>query len=67
MAAEGDTCTVAAMTTPKAKASKRILVVDDDRDGAEAVAVLLRLEGHTVETASRLWESPHAFIPRSYC
>jgi CheY-like chemotaxis protein len=33
------------------KEPKRILVVDDDRDGAEAVAVLLRLEGHTVETA----------------
>jgi CheY-like chemotaxis protein len=33
------------------KTPKRILVVDDDRDGAEATAVLLRLEGHTVETA----------------
>jgi CheY-like chemotaxis protein len=35
----------------QAKTPKRILVVDDDRDGAEATAVLLRLEGHTVETA----------------
>jgi CheY-like chemotaxis protein len=35
----------------QAKTPKRILVVDDDRDGAEAVAVLLRLDGHTVETA----------------
>jgi CheY-like chemotaxis protein len=35
----------------QAKTPRRILVVDDDRDGAEATAVLLRLEGHTVETA----------------
>ncbi len=33
------------------QAPKRILVVDDDRDGAEAIAVLLRMEGHNVETA----------------
>jgi two-component system, chemotaxis family, CheB/CheR fusion protein len=39
------------MTPEVAKTPKRILVVDDDRDGAEAAAVLLRLEGHTVETA----------------
>ncbi len=37
--------------SPQAKTPRRILVVDDDRDGAEATAVLLRLEGHTVETA----------------
>jgi DNA-binding response OmpR family regulator len=28
-----------------------ILVVDDDRDAAESLAILLRLNGHTVETA----------------
>jgi CheY-like chemotaxis protein len=51
MDAECDATRVAAMTTQRAKTPKRILVVDDDRDGAEAVAVLLRLEGHTVDTA----------------
>jgi len=51
MNAECDATRVASMTTQRAKTPKRILVVDDDRDGAEAVAVLLRFEGHTVETA----------------
>lgn len=50
MNADCDASSVAAIAQRK-KNSKRILVVDDDRDGAEAVAVLLRLEGHTVETA----------------
>jgi CheY-like chemotaxis protein len=51
MNAECDATRVTSMTTQRAKTPKRILVVDDDRDGAEAVAVLLRFEGHTVETA----------------
>ena len=32
--------------------SKRVLVVDDNADAAETIAVFLRLEGHDVRTAS---------------
>lgn len=32
-------------------AAHRILVVDDNRDSAESMAVLLRLQGHETETA----------------
>ena len=34
-----------------AMAARRILVVDDNRDSAESMAVLLRLQGHETETA----------------
>ncbi len=37
---------------PVASAPVRILVVDDNDDAAQAIAVLLELEGHTVRTAS---------------
>ena len=36
---------------PVASAPVRILVVDDNDDAAQAIAVLLELEGHTVRTA----------------
>jgi CheY-like chemotaxis protein len=34
-----------------AVASKRILLADDNRDAAESLAIILRLEGHDVELA----------------
>jgi CheY-like chemotaxis protein len=34
-----------------AMSARRILVVDDNRDSAESMAVLLRLQGHETETA----------------
>lgn len=37
--------------TPGAKTSRRILVIDDDRDFVEAVRTLLQLNGHHVEVA----------------
>ncbi len=37
--------------TPPAARLKRILVVDDNEDAAQAIAVLLQLEGHQVRTA----------------
>ena len=34
-----------------ALANKRILLADDNRDAAESLAIILRLEGHEVELA----------------
>jgi signal transduction histidine kinase len=36
---------------PVATVHRRILVVDDNRDGADSLAVLLKLSGHEVQTA----------------
>ena len=37
--------------TPRPLVSRRVLVVDDNHDSAESLALLLRLAGHLVETA----------------
>ena len=37
--------------TPRPLVSRRVLVVDDNQDSAESLALLLRLTGHLVETA----------------
>jgi CheY-like chemotaxis protein len=42
---------------PAPSASLRILVVDDNADAAESLAILLRLEGHQVSVAG---DGPHA-------
>ena len=42
----------APVTAPVASAPAQILVVDDNDDAAQAIAVLLELEGHTVRTAA---------------
>jgi signal transduction histidine kinase len=36
---------------PESKPGRRILIVDDHRDSADSLALLLRLEGHEVHTA----------------
>ena len=38
--------------SPNPAVSRRILVVDDNEDSAEALSVLLRLNGHLVESAN---------------
>lgn len=43
--------------SPKPAVSRRILVVDDNEDSAESLSVLLRLQGHVVESAN---DGPHA-------
>jgi CheY-like chemotaxis protein len=40
-----------ASDAPKAAAGRRILVVDDNQDSAESLALLLELKGHEVRTA----------------
>ena len=42
---------------PNPAVSRRILVVDDNEDSAESLTVLLRLQGHLVESAN---DGPHA-------
>ena len=37
--------------TAEARAARRVLVVDDSRDAADCLAMLLELEGHAVATA----------------
>ncbi|HEV2703878.1 MAG TPA: response regulator [Steroidobacteraceae bacterium] len=41
-----------AMTTAAERGSARILIVDDNRDGAQGLALMLDLEGHDVRTAA---------------
>jgi signal transduction histidine kinase/DNA-binding response OmpR family regulator len=53
---------------PKASASgRRVLVVDDNADAAESIAVFLRLEGHEVKTVSdglQVLECMQVFAPQ---
>jgi signal transduction histidine kinase/DNA-binding response OmpR family regulator len=37
---------------PRARGTKRILVVDDNADAAESIAVLMEIEGHEVKTVT---------------
>jgi PAS domain S-box-containing protein len=43
--------TAGAMRNEAVAANKRILLADDNRDAAESLAIILRLEGHEVELA----------------
>jgi CheY-like chemotaxis protein len=65
--AEGSTATpdVAAQACPRSR-SHRVLVVDDNTDAAESMALLLQMEGHTVRTAAdgeEAIEQARAFQP----
>jgi CheY-like chemotaxis protein len=56
----------AAVARRDAAECKRILVVDDNADAAESIAVLLRLEGHEVKTvgdAQQALECCQVFAP----
>ena len=53
---------------PGAAAGRRVLVVDDNVDAAESIAVLLRLEGHEVKTvgdAEQALACSQVFAPRA--
>jgi CheY-like chemotaxis protein len=45
------TAAPAAARGGKGRSNRRILLADDNRDAAESLAILLRLEGHDVELA----------------
>ena len=52
--------------SPNPAVSRRILVVDDNEDSADALTVLLRLQGHLVESANdgpRALEAAERFQP----
>ena len=54
-----DSAAPAVATTPAAPRQRRILVVDDNKDGAETLAMLLDLSGHTVRVAH---DGPQALV-----
>jgi CheY-like chemotaxis protein len=52
---------------PESQSAKRILVADDNRDWADALALLLRAEGHTVLTSCdgrEALEAARDFLPQ---
>ena len=50
-AAESEPSTQSVQTEPAAPPGKRILVVDDNRDAADSLGLLLGLDGHDVRVA----------------
>ena len=58
--AEGERTTDRPAPAPQARRCRRILVVDDNRDAAESLAVILRLSGHRVEVAYDGWQAIEA-------
>ena len=45
------------MEAPGGRASRRILVVDDDRPSREGLSTALLREGHSVDTAADAWQA----------
>jgi PAS domain S-box-containing protein len=63
---DGERTSDGSAPVPLARKSRRILVVDDNRDAAESLAVILRMSGHRIEVAYDGWqaiEAAHALQP----
>ena len=64
LASAADVATVEAVRQVNGVSNKRILVADDNRDAAESLAIILRLEGHEVELAHDGQEALRSFATR---